>query len=566
MNEEAKKIAKKINALNICLRVASFVVLYLIYTLVAFLTYDRFESPIPAIIIGLAATFVISRLNRKIVSTVYMKNVVSVLSDEADANKYREILTGIKMAKNSLDLADAAYYAGDYQSAVNTFETYAKAEDAPLNVRIHCLIRLMNVYFELRDFEKMREMSDKLAQLRQLHPSNPYFQNHTGFHRLFSDGNYEACKEICREWERSTPAEQTNNLYKSMFCLWYAVTCYESGEKEEARATFEIILTNTPKLYWAELAKKYIEAIDSGSEVVISDHPIVPEENIQLSSVKVPTKKKRIVSAIIAVALFCLWILAIYLLSRPPELTDDIVEVLSTRPSYNGGASRKLEGDVYLSVFFMDDEESCWTSEDVEQYMAHQIRPGLDFIEEQAKKYGKSLKIHTSSYATALNEGYELKYEGIITEDEDSYTDYFDFMDTIYEDMADLGYEAYNSLMNFDTAGNEAFLVVVNKDERSCAYSGEGEDDYDGELAVVYTSPFGMNYGIKDNTHMATAVAHEFLHLFGAEDLYEPELLAEYAAYKYPRDIMLYEDNIKLAKIDKFTAYCIGWLDEAPEI
>ena len=99
-----------------------------------------------------------------------------------------------------------------------------------------------------------------------------------------------------------------------MLCLWYAVTCYESGEKEEARATFEIILTNTPKLYWAELSKKYIEAIDSGSEVVISDHPIVPEENIQLSSVKVPTKKKRIVSAIIAVAVLC-WILAIYFLS-----------------------------------------------------------------------------------------------------------------------------------------------------------------------------------------------------------------------------------------------------------
>ena len=100
-----------------------------------------------------------------------------------------------------------------------------------------------------------------------------------------------------------------------MLCLWYAVTCYESGEKEEARATFEIILTNTPKLYWASLAKKYIEAIDRGTEPVISDHPIVPEENVQLSTVKALTKKKRIVSAIIAVGVLCLWILAIYFLS-----------------------------------------------------------------------------------------------------------------------------------------------------------------------------------------------------------------------------------------------------------
>ena len=314
-NEEAKKIAKKINTSYICLGVAFVVVFCLIYVFAVKLTYDWFESPIPAFIIGGAAISVISRLTRKILSTVYMKNVDSVLFDEADANKYREIITGLKMAKNSLDLSDAAYFAGDYQSAVNTFETYAKAEDAPLNVKIHCLIRLMNVYFELRDFEKMREASDKLAQLRQLHPSNPYFQNYTGFHRLFSDRDYEACKGICREWERSTPAEQTNNFYKSMHCFWYAVTCYENGEKEEARATFEIVLTNTPKLYCAELAKKYIEAIDRGTEPVISDHPIVPEENIQLSSVKVPTKKKRIVSAVIAVAVLCLWILAIYFLS-----------------------------------------------------------------------------------------------------------------------------------------------------------------------------------------------------------------------------------------------------------
>lgn len=315
MNEEAKKIAKKINALHICLRVASFVVIYLIYVFAVFLTYDWFELHIPAIIIGLAAMFLISRLNRKIVSTVFMKNVAPVLFDDADAYKYLEILRELKMAKNSLDLFDAAYFAGDYQSAVNTFETYAKAEEAPLDVKAHCLISLMNVYFELRDFEKMRETSDKFAQLRQLHPSNPYFQNYTGFHRLFSNGDYEACKGICRELNNSTSAEQTNNFYKSMLCFMYAVTCYERGEKEEARATFELVLTNTPKLYCAELAKKYIEAIDRGIEVVISDHPIVPEENIQLSSVKVPTKKKRIVSAIIAVALFCLWILAIYFLS-----------------------------------------------------------------------------------------------------------------------------------------------------------------------------------------------------------------------------------------------------------
>ncbi len=562
MNEEAKKIAKKINALNICLRVASFVVIYLIYMLSASFTYDWFESQIPAIIITLAAIFVILRLNRKIVSTVYMKNVAPVLSDEADANKYREILTGIKMAKNSLDLADAAYYAGDYQSAVNTFETYAKAEDSPSNVKIYCLTSLMNIYFELRDFEKMREASDKFEELRQLHPSNPYFQNYTGFYRLFSDRDYEACKGICREWERSIPAEQTNNLYKSMVCFWYAVTCYESGEKEEARATFELVLTNTPKLYWAELAKKYIEAIDRGIEVVISDHPIVPEENVQLSSVKVPTKKKRIVSAIIAVALICLWILAIYFLSRPPELTDDIVEVLSTRPAYDNGISLKLEGDIYLSIYFVDDNESSWTSYEIEQYMKHQIRPGLDFLEVQAKEYGKSLTIHTKGYSTVpskYSQQLDLIYDGTV-ESGDSHTSKY----------AMLSYFDAAGIFRVDAdapLGCAAILTVVDKEGVSYAYQETSDEkNFSIELAIVFTNYPGQHIDFDDNTAMAATVAHEILHIFGAKDLYEPELLAEYAAYKYPRDIMLYEHNIKLAKIDKYTAYCVGWLDEAPEI
>ena len=508
MNEEAKKIAKKINASYICLGVAFFVAGYLIYMLAVKLTYDWFESPIPAFIICLAAIFAISRPTRKILSTVYMKNVGSVMFDEADANKYREIITGLKMAKNSLDLSDAAYFAGDYQSAVKTFETYAKAEKVPLNDKIHCLMRLMNVYFELRDFEKMREASDKLAQLRQLHPSNPYFQNFTGFHRLFSDRDYEACKEICREWERSTPAEQTNNFYKSMHCFWYAVTCYESGEKEEARATFELILTNTPKLYWAELAKKYIEAIDRGIEVVISDHPIVPEENIQLSSVKVPTKKKRIYIAIIAVVI--LLMLANDFLSRPPELTDEIIEMLSTRPAYDNGISRKLEGDIYLSIFFVDDDESSWTSYEIEQYMKHQIRPGLDFLEAQAKEYGKSLTIHTKGYSTVpskYSQQLDLIYDGTVISG-DAHMGKYEMLS--YVDAAGLFRVDADAPL-----GCAAILTVVDKEGVSYAYQQTSDEkNFGNELAIVFTNYPGLHVDFDDNTEMAAAVAHEILHIF----------------------------------------------------
>jgi hypothetical protein len=58
------------------------------------------------------------------------------------------------------------------------------------------------------------------------------------------------------------------------------------------------------------------------------------------------------------------------------------------------------------------------------------------------------------------------------------------------------------------------------------------------------------------------AQAHEGLHLFGADDLYNIDKARDYAV----RDIMNHLPRYLFeARIDSITAYAIGWLADQPE-
>ena len=73
---------------------------------------------------------------------------------------------------------------------------------------------------------------------------------------------------------------------------------------------------------------------------------------------------------------------------------------------------------------------------------------------------------------------------------------------------------------------------------------------------------------LHQKTHnRASVVAHELLHLFGAEEMYDPAGRNEIAKQKYLKDVMLWTESfIARNEITEFTAYCIGWTDTIPAI
>ena len=66
-------------------------------------------------------------------------------------------------------------------------------------------------------------------------------------------------------------------------------------------------------------------------------------------------------------------------------------------------------------------------------------------------------------------------------------------------------------------------------------------------------------------TEMPASFVHELLHLFGAEDLYQPEARRELAKELYPDEVMLQSHRaLDEIQIGPHTEYLIGWSTEKP--
>ena len=111
-----------------------------------------------------------------------------------------------------------------------------------------------------------------------------------------------------------------------------------------------------------------------------------------------------------------------------------------------------------------------------------------------------------------------------------------------------------------------AYLLAINKDGRSYKlYHSQSSIERQYEFCVF----FSQSIGHTDTTCYST-IAHEILHLFGAEDYYDPygdyperETLAQKL---YPDDIMFSTvTDVNDVNVGNYTAYSVGWTNQLPE-
>ena len=107
------------------------------------------------------------------------------------------------------------------------------------------------------------------------------------------------------------------------------------------------------------------------------------------------------------------------------------------------------------------------------------------------------------------------------------------------------------------------FLTFLNKPGKPYArhIGSTGQTSYSEHCVIFSDYLEGNSFGCK-----ASTVAHELLHLFGAEDYYDG--YREILAYQiYPKDIMLWmPTEIYENEIGDFTAYTVGWTNTIPRI
>lgn len=228
----------------------------------------------------------------------------------------------------------------------------------------------------------------------------------------------------------------------------------------------------------------------------------------------------------------------------------------------NGGVCRTLKEDASVVVIFLEDDQSRWTEWEMNNYLENMVCPAFDFIEYYAGRYGHSTDLDYVYYVDDYNAPKATWYNGSVS----SYSPgYFD--NSIHENVAQaLGYTSSHDMLRNDRnySGNDqiAYLYVLDKPGRSYAYWNSAAGDYI-EGAVLFTSQNGVQ-------ERANVVAHELMHLFGAEDIYaegsENVNRARMAQRVCPNEIFLsYRWNIFDNAVSDFNAYAVGWLDYFPE-
>lgn len=237
-----------------------------------------------------------------------------------------------------------------------------------------------------------------------------------------------------------------------------------------------------------------------------------------------------------------------------------------TRPTYNLGQCRKLSGQRPVVMFFMDDYESSWTEEEISNFWYNTMIPGLDYLETQAANRSVYLDFNPGYFATGV-EGVTMRYPGRIDTDlmDGSYN-----TDLLSTAATCLGYSSpeqlHESMKRHYGSDEVIFMTLVDKPGRSYCLNDQFDDGYTYmEHCVVYSS-----YNSNFTPTCPSTIAHETLHLYGAEDYYDP--YGDYptrltmAQNLYPNDLMLtvYYD-ISYNTIGNFTAYTVGWTDVYPE-
>ena len=241
----------------------------------------------------------------------------------------------------------------------------------------------------------------------------------------------------------------------------------------------------------------------------------------------------------------------------------------SYRAWYDLGNCGTLTGHPTLVVLFVDDAESEWNDTLMQHFQNVQIAKAVEWMEQQASKHGVVLEIQTKFYHGMLDNGGRVYYPDTVAHvpDEGDY----DLLETVVANMGEGAGDQFYAKLRRDNGGEDVmFLCMVNKDGLS--YARGCADPYSSilEYAVVYARDTDVlaTDTLHQKTHnRASVVAHELLHLFGAEEMYEPEGRNEIAKQKYLKDVMLWTESfIVRNEVTEFTAYCLGWTDTVPQI
>ncbi len=228
------------------------------------------------------------------------------------------------------------------------------------------------------------------------------------------------------------------------------------------------------------------------------------------------------------------------------------------------GVCKKLMGEVYTLVIFMDDDESSWNDDARLNFYDKRYFPSINYLSRQAEKRGISLNLQSGQYTTRQDLKSPPRYNGILDTAEG-----LNNLDILEQAAQTLGFtdsSLMHKMLKYNLGVEQiAYVLAFNKPGRARAVYDATFDNTD---SIEFVVAFSKGQDGKD--YIGSAVLHELLHLFGATDLYDDNGIYK-KRYKlckklFPNDIMLrsaiYPESLKIGAL---TECLIGWSEDFPE-
>ena len=201
--------------------------------------------------------------------------------------------------------------------------------------------------------------------------------------------------------------------------------------------------------------------------------------------------------------------------------------------SRSGGSCNSLTGKVLLTIIFVNDADSSWTKEDIQEIQTEQTKAASS-LKESALSYGAELEL-------------EMNYMEVDVKESFTRLDHYEWVKNA---LCQAGFknteEASEEIKRKYDVKEAPILFYANRPGRSFAIQYDNSDRL--EYSILYRD--------------AGDFRHELNHLFGADDYYYPEKVKTIAQKYFQESVMLSSDS---QKVDSLTAYLIGWTDEIEE-
>ncbi len=241
---------------------------------------------------------------------------------------------------------------------------------------------------------------------------------------------------------------------------------------------------------------------------------------------------------------------------------EELVGVDKLRVDYNLGTCRKLSGNVSVVLFYMEDFESSWTADEITKFTNNEVKPGLAFLEKEAKSHGVELNLDIKkTYSSVFYDDkviLDINETGLAT------------IDVLSQAARSLNYSSDEKMIaDFESQYKTEVVCLTIFNKNGTAYAinpSRGSSLKTEEHCIIFAYDLNSNHNDPIGSQ-SSIVAHEMLHLFGAEDFYATAGRKALAKKHYPADIMLGANYYIITNnIGNATAFYVGWTDQVPDI